>query len=63
MRFFMTFEADNASKLNDMIYEFCQNNDCEEIQRSTPAMAYCEGYFRVAVTSEFCMKLEEISAE
>jgi hypothetical protein len=51
--FFMTFDADNASELNDKIFEFTGKYGYQELKRSAPAMACFEGYFKIAVTVKF----------
>lgn len=52
-KFFMTFVAENETQLNEKIYEFAEKNGYEEIERSAPAVACFEGFFKTAVTSTF----------
>ncbi len=52
-QFFMTFGAEDASKLNDQILDFSTKNGYVEIERSAPAVAYFEGFVNIVVTSTF----------
>lgn len=51
--FFQTFEAPNVMELEEQLANFEKSNNCTEINRSAPAAACFDGYFRVYVTSKF----------
>ena len=61
-KFFKTFVAENETQLNEQIYEFAEKNGYEEIERSAPAVACSEGFFKTAVTSTFA-KSDEVRNE
>ena len=55
-KFFRTFGARNPEILNDMISEFMQQNDCKEVDRSSPTVSCCQGLSQnvwIVVTSTF----------
>lgn len=54
--FFQTFEAPNVMELEEQLANFEKSNNCTEINRSAPAAACSEGFFRVYVTSQFKVK-------
>ena len=54
-RFFATFAAGNAQKLNEVISKYAEDNSYIEVNRSQPSTCYDEHYgdVTIAVTSTF----------